>query len=134
MKYRFLEHIGDIKFQAYGKTLNDVFENSVIAVSAYISRGKKVKSSKGKIIDVSGNDIESLFYNFLDELIYLIDAENFIAAKAKITVRGNNLHAELFGDSASNYKDLDQIKAATYAEMHVKKTASGWEAQAVLDV
>lgn len=134
MKYKFLEHTGDIKFQAYGKTLNEVFENSVIAVSAYVSRGRKIKSSKGKVIDVSGNDLESLFYNFLDEIIYLFDAENFIVVKAKITVRGNNLHAELFGDATSNYKDLDQIKAATYAEMHVKKTASGWEAQAVLDV
>ena len=134
MKYKFLEHTGDIKFQAYGKTLNEVFENSVIAVSYYISRGKKIKSSKGKVIDVSGNDLESLFYNFLDELIYLIDADNFIVAKAKITARGNNLHAELFGDDASNYKDLDQIKAATYAEMYIKKTAAGWEAQAVLDV
>ncbi|MEK6843858.1 MAG: archease [Nanoarchaeota archaeon] len=134
MKYKFLEHTGDIKFQAYGKTLNEVFENSVIAVSTYISRGKKIKSSKGKVIDVSGTDIESLFYNFLDEIIYLFDAENFIAAKAKITIRGNNLHAEFFGDDASNYKDLDQIKAATYAEMYIKKKASGWEAQAVLDV
>ena len=134
MKYKFLEHSGDIKFQAYGKTLNEVFENAVLAFSNYISRDKKIKSSKGKIVDVSGSDIESLFYNFLDELIYLFDAQNFIAANAKITIRGYNLHAEIFGDDASNYKELDQIKAATYAEMYVKKTANGWEAQAVLDV
>ena len=134
MKYKFIEHTGDIKIQVYGKTLNEVFENSVIAISEYISRGKKIKSAKGKTVDVSGNDLESLFYNFLDELIYLIDADNFISVKAKVAIRGNNLHAELFGDSASDYKELDQIKAATYSEMYVKKTPAGWEAQAVLDV
>ena len=83
---------------------------------------------------MSGNDLESLFYKFLDELIYLLDAENFITAKAKVTLRGYNLHAEIFGDSASNYKNLDHIKAATYAEMYIKKTEDGFEAQAVLDV
>ncbi len=134
MKYRFLEHTADIKFRVYGRTLNEIFENSVLAFSEYVSRGEKIKSSKGKIIDVSGNDLESLFYNFLDELIYLIDAENFITAKAKVTIRGYNLHAELFGDKASNYKYIDQIKSPTYSDMYLKKTKSGWEAQAVLDV
>ena len=134
MKYKFLEHTADIKFQVYGKTLNEIFENSVLAIAEYLSRGVKIKTSKGKIIDLFGTDLKYVFYNFLDELIYLLDAENFITSKAIITLRGNNLHAELFGDRASNYKDIDNIKAATYAEMYIKKTENGWEAQAVLDV
>ncbi len=135
MKYKFLEHTADIKFQLYGKTLDEVFENAVLAIAEYISRGKKVKATKGKVINVSGNDMESLFYNFLDELIYLIDAERFITAKAKVTILGYNLKAELFGDNTKNYKDLDHIKAATYAEMYIKKISDGnWEAQCVLDV
>ncbi len=134
MKYKFLEHTADIKFQSYGKTLNEVFENAVLAIAEYLSRGQKIKPFKGKIINVEGRDLESLFYNFLDELIYFLDAENFITAKAKVTIRGYNLQAELFGDKASNYKDLDHIKAATYAEMYLKKTDDGFEAQAVLDV
>ena len=134
MKYQFLEHTADIKFRLYGKTLNEIFENAVLAISEYISRGQKIKPSKGKVIDVSGIDYESLFYSFLDEIIYLLDAENFLVVKAKVTIRGYNLQAELFGDKASNYKDLDHIKAATYAEMYIKKTEDGFEAQAVLDV
>src|SRR3989338_8502917 len=118
MEYKFLEHTADIKFQSYGKTINEVFENSVLAVAEYVSRGKKIKTVKGKVVNVSCNDLESLFYNFLDELIYLIDAENFLTVKAKVTILGYNLKAELFGDSTKNYKDLDHIKAATYAEMY----------------
>ena len=134
MKYKFLKHTADIKFQVYGKTLNEIFENAVLAVSEYISRGAKIKSAKGKVIEVAGTDIENLLYNFLDELIYLLDAENFIVVKSEVFIRGNNLRAELFGDDVSNYKGLDPIKAATYSEMYVKKTADGWEAQVVMDV
>ncbi len=134
MKYKFIGHTADIKFQVYGKTLNEIFENSILAISSYLSRDSKIKTLKGKVVSVTGQDIESLFYNFLDEIIYLLDAENFITAKGKVTIRGNNLQAELFGDNASNYPELDHIKAATYAEMYIKKNNDGWEAQAVLDV
>lgn len=86
------------------------------------------------MISVSGDDSESLLYNFIDELIYLFDAESFIPVKAKVTLMGFNLKAELFGDDAKNYKDLDSIKAATYSEMFIKKNKDIWTAQAVVDV
>ena len=133
-KFEFLEHTSDIKLKIYGDTLNEIFENSVLAFSSYIAREEKIKSRKSKIVEVSGRDNESLLYNFLDELIYLLDADEFIASKAKVTLRGNNLIAEVFGDNTKDYKGLSQIKAATYSEMYIKKTSKGWEAQFVLDV
>ncbi|MEK6928732.1 MAG: archease [Nanoarchaeota archaeon] len=133
MKFKFLEHTADIKFQAYGKTLQDIFENSVLALISYMAGEKKVDSSRGKVIEVKGIDMGSLLYNFLDEIIYLVDAEDFITAKVKVTLRGNNLKAELYGDKASKY-EINQVKAATYSEMEIKKTKDGWEAKVVLDV
>ena len=83
-----------------------------------------------------GNDYESLLYNFVDELIYLLDT-GFVVSKAKIELRGFNLKAELYGDDIKKY-NLEGVKAATYAEMHVKKIKLKgkdiWEAQMVLDV
>jgi len=132
-KFEFLDHMADIKIKVQGKTLNEIFENSVLAVAQYSSGGEKIESKKGKVIEVSGDDNESLFYNFLDEIIYLIDAEGFIASKAQVTLRGFNLKAELYGDSTKKY-DLEAIKAATYAEMSIKKLNDYWEAIFVLDV
>jgi SHS2 domain-containing protein len=134
VKYEFLEHTADIKVKAYGETLNEVFENVVLAVSEYVSREGKIKSKKMRVMDVSGKDNESLLYNFIDELLYLIDADNFIPARAKVTLRGKNLRAEISGDDAENYSGLDHIKAATYAEMFIKKSEDGWQAQFVIDV
>jgi len=131
--YEFLEHTADIKIKVYGKLLNDIYENAVLAISEYISKEKKVESKKIKIINISGIDNNSLLYNFLEEIVYLIDAENFVVAKAKVNLRGNNLQAEFSGDDANKYA-LQQIKAATYAEMEIKKTKDNWEAQFVLDV
>jgi len=134
MKYEFLEHTADIKIKSYGRTQENAFQNMVLAVSEYLSKGEKIKSKIGKEIIVHGTDLQSLLYNFLDEIIYLLDAERFIVAKAEVKFLGNNIKATLYGDDTKNYKDLDHIKAPTYSEMYVKKTQPGWELQVVMDV
>jgi SHS2 domain-containing protein len=134
MKYEFLPHTADIKFKAYGENLQETFENVILAFSEFVAKGEKIKPKKGKIINVSGDDKENLLYNFLEELIYLMDAENFVVAKGDVFFRGNNLRAELFGDDAKNYKELDYAKAATYAEIEVKEEKGKCVVQAVIDV
>ena len=134
MKYRYLEHTADIKIQAFGKTLNQAFQNSALAITNYISKGEKIKSKLTKEISLKGTDQKSLLYKFLDEILYLFDAESFLTASAKIKIKENTLTAELKGDSSENYKDLDHIKAATYAEMHIKKSKGFYEIQFVVDV
>ncbi len=135
MKFKFLEHTADIKFQARGKTLNEVFENCVLAFSSYVSRGEKIKSLKKKTIKLEGEDNEAILYRLMDELIYLIDAKDFVVSKAEVRIKGNKLEGEVYGDKTGNYKELDHVKAATYAEMYVKQLRNNkWEAQVVLDV
>ncbi|MDP1695736.1 MAG: archease [archaeon] len=132
-KFEFLPHTADFKFKVFGTMLNEIFENTVLAISAYISPDKKIASKKGKVIEVHEKNYGSLLYKFIDEILFLIDSEGFVPAKASITMRGFNLKAEIYGDTAKNY-NIKSIKAATYAEMYIKKTRSGFEAQAVLDV
>ena len=132
-KFEFLEHTADIKIRVFGSTLNEIFENLILVISKYLSSDKEIISKKGKVIEVSGRDKESLLYNFIEELIYLVDAENFITKKGEVSLRGNNLRAELYGDDASNYP-INHIKSPTYSEMSIKKLTQGWQAIFVLDV
>lgn len=132
-KFEFLPHTADFKFKVSGSTLNEIFENVVFAISAYISPDKKISPKKGKVIEVHARDYESLLYKFIDEILFLMDSEGFVPTKASVTLRGYNLKAEIYGDQAKNYS-INSIKAATYAEMYIKKTKKGFEAQAVLDV
>lgn len=132
-KFTELEHTADIKFEILGSSLNEIFENAALAFSSYISSNLKINSKKKKYIELSADNIESLLYKFLDELIYLLDADNFAVSKAKVKIKDNKLKATLFGDSTKNY-NLQHVKAATYAEMYIKKSKDNWRAQIVLDV
>jgi SHS2 domain-containing protein len=135
-KFEFLEHTADIKFKAFGKTLEEVFENSALAMLNIIYKGK-VKEEKKLKIKANGKDIESLLYNFLEEFLFLFDSENFLLSDVKnIKINEKNLtvEAEVSGDDAKNYKISAHIKAITYHEMFVKKDKNKYAAQVVVDV
>ena len=133
-KFEFLEHTADIKIRTCGKSLDEIFQNFTLAVSEYLAKENKIRNKESRKIKLKAENTESLLYDFLDHLIYLLDAKNFVVNKCKLKIRNNELEGEVFGDKASNYEGLDHIKAATYAEMYIKKKKSGFEAQVVLDV
>lgn len=134
-KYEFLEHTADIKFRAFGKDVKEVFENSAIALNECIHGKIKIKQKIKKEFVVENKDEVALLYNFLEEFLYLLDAENFLASKTKIKfLDKNKINVKLVGDKASNYKFSNEVKAITYNEMFVKKEKGKWVAQVVLDV
>jgi SHS2 domain-containing protein len=135
MRFKFLSHIADIKFLAYGKNIEEVFENSALALFNSLCE-KKVKEENKIIIQAIGNDLESLMYNFLEEFLFLLDSENFIGSKIKnLEIDKNNfkIKCEVYGDDAKNYK-VSHIKAITYNDMFIRNDKDKWFAQVVLDV
>lgn len=135
-KFEFLEHTADIKFRAFGKTLEKVFENSALAMLNIIYKGK-VKEEKKLKIKANGKDIESLLYNFLEEFLFLFDSENFLLSDVKnikINEKNFTVEAEVVGDDVINYKTSVHVKAITYNDMFVKKDKDKYTAQVVVDV
>ncbi len=136
MKFKFLEHTADIKFQAFGKTMSEAFKNSALAMfnSMY---DKKVKPVKKVKIKIKGKDNENLLYEFLEELLFLLDTKHFFLSSIKslkIDKKNFKLEAEMTGDHAKNYDIHIDIKAITYNEMFVKKIKDKHITQVVLDV
>jgi SHS2 domain-containing protein len=133
-KIEFLEHTADVKFQAWGKTLEELFSNCAIAVSKTLCKGL-IKRKKTYKIKAYGQDNESLLYNFLEELLYLFDTEHFIAGRVtEIKITGNKLTAKIAGDSSEKYEIKNYIKSPTYNDMFIKKENGRWICQVVLDV
>jgi len=136
MKFKFLPHTADIKFQAFGKNLKEVFENSALALSNAIYDGK-VKEKKKFKITAHGHDLESLLYEFLEEFLVLFDSKNFLLSKIKnlkLDEKKLKIEAEITGDDVINYETSMHIKAITYNEMFVKKQKNKWVSQVVLDI
>ena len=135
MKFKFIPHTADVKFQAFGKTLKEVFKNSALALFDTFYDGK-VKEKKKFKIKAKGNDLESLLYEFLEEFLVLFDSKHFLPSKIKnLKLDKNNfkIEVEVVGDYIKNYKTSVHVKAITYNEMFIKKEKN-WIAQVVVDV
>ncbi len=135
-KFKFLEHTADIKFQAFGKSIEEAFANSSLAMFNAMYK-EKIKSTKTIEISAEGHDLLSLLYNFLEELIFYLDSENFFLSEVKnikIDKKEFKLIATLGGDAAENYKIGLDVKAVTYSDMQVSERDGKWVTQVVLDV
>jgi SHS2 domain-containing protein len=132
-KYEYIEHTADVKFKAYGGDLGEAFENAAVAMFKIMFSGDVKGEIKKKIV-VEGADNESLLYNFLEELLYLLDTEDFFLSSCQVKISGKDLEAELVGDNAKDYEANLDVKAITYNEMFVKKEKSKWVVQVVVDV
>ncbi len=137
-KYKFFEHTADVKFRAYGKTLEEAFKNVILATTK-IMTDEKIKPKEEKTITKTASKKESLLYDMVDELLFLIDTEAFITAEVKelkITEEDNQfkLTATLSGDIADNYEINTHIKAPTYTEMEIKEEPELVTIQMVHDI
>ena len=138
-KFKFLEHTADAKFQAYGKTMEEAFSNAALAMFSIITDIKKIKKALKNEIKAEGSDLKSLLYNFLEELLFLIDTENFLLSSIKeISIKEINkkfkLNAVAVGDKADNYETHGDIKAVTYNEMEIEEKKDKAMVQVVLDL
>ena len=130
MKYRYLDHTADIKFQAFGKSLEEAFSNSAYAMIKIICKEKVMERITKKIM-IKGIDKKSLLYRFLDEILFLLNAKNFLLSKIKeIKIRDNMLTAVLSGDDLGNYKLGLDVKSVTYNDMIISERM----VQVVLDI
>ncbi len=139
-KYEYLPHTADVKFRAYGKTLEEAFTNAAFALYHVMVDTGKVEPILKKDIAAQGDDLPSLLQQFLEQFIILLDTDNFFLSKlrqVKISSKGGkySLTALAIGDEAKNYETIGpQVKAATYNSMVVKKEGVMWTIQAVLDI
>ena len=139
MKYEYLEHTADAKFRAYGRTIEEAFDNASKAMFEILIPCNKVQAVIKKEISVKTKKPESLLYDFLEELLFLLDTEGFLLSKTKgltISLNEDNctLNCVAFGDTYKNYQVSGNIKSITYNDMEIKKTKEGYELTVVVDL
>ncbi len=136
MQYKFLPHTADVKFQAFGKTLEEAFKNSAYALAKTITDYKKIKPTTEKTIEIESENQESLLYDFLEQFLILLDSEGFLLNKIKsLKITKNKLTAKIVGDThPEKYKSDTHIKAVTYQQMFIKKEKGQYIIQVILDI
>ncbi|MDO5851573.1 MAG: archease [Methanobacteriaceae archaeon] len=138
--YEYFDVTADIGICAYGKTIEKSFQNAALATFEIITDIKDVKPKLEKQIKIQSEDLQALLYDWITELIILLEAEQFISKEyiLKITKvdKGYELEAtlngELYDTMIHSYKT--EVKAITYHKMEIKKDGCGYKLQFILDL
>lgn len=141
MSYRFLEEIAtaDVAFDAEGKTLSDLFEAAALALTEVMVDLEGLLPVVERRVHLTAEDIETLLFRWLAELIYLKDAECLLFRRFEIRIREEGapeLLATLWGDQI-DYRKMSlrvDVKAVTYHLFTLERTPRGWRARVVLDI
>ncbi|GBC96907.1 Protein archease [bacterium HR16] len=133
--YEILEHTADKGVRAWGRTLEELFENA--------SRGmyRLVVDPAGKQADVilpvqvevpDPLDRSDLLVKWLRELIYLTDVQKVVFIDFTVhRVTETTVEGEARGVTVQDNSMLDgaPVKAVTYHGLRLEQTPKGWEAE-----
>ncbi len=143
MPYQYIDSIAiaDVAFEAHGETLEELFRACwEAAVNVMVSDLRAIKGEVRREIRLRESNIELLLFNFLQEMIFLKDAEQLLLLIDTLKIHTENgeetLQAEVKGERINPLKHelIVDIKAVTLHHFMVKKTSEGWKATVVLDV
>jgi SHS2 domain-containing protein len=135
-KYKFIDDLtSDVMFEAYGKTVKEVFENSAEAMFSIICKVKKVLPKKPMNIELKASSVEELMINWLQELISMVDTEEMFFSKFKIIkIDDRQLKARVWGEPITPSKGETVVKAVTYYKYKFEKTDKGYIVNVSLDI
>ena len=122
-KYKLIEHTADIGIKAFGKNLEESFENASKAMFDLITDNSIIDNVGQYNIQIEAPDLEQLLVDWLSELLFLNTAKNIVFGYFKIQIdeKYNRLNAEISGENfnLSKHKIGLEIKAVTYHMLEV---------------
>jgi SHS2 domain-containing protein len=130
----------DLAFVARGSTVEEAFSASARALlAATVEDSTSVRPRERRSLALEEPDLELLLLRFLNELVYLRDAEELLLLPDQLIVERNGkarLRAELAGERIDRRRHAlaAEVKAATAHALRVARCDEGWIASVTLDV
>jgi len=135
--FEILEHPADVGFLAYGATLEELFSNAALALLSLACSPDGIEERERREIEATGADTESLLFGWLAEILAIADAEQLVFRRCTVAdFTPARIRGMAFGEPYDPARHLagTYIKAVTYHQFCVDKTAESWRARVFLDL
>lgn len=121
MRYRLLEHTADAMVEAYGRSLGERFGNAAYAMFDQITDVTKVEPRGELKVVLSAESREQLLVDFLQELLFLHDAEGLLFCEFDVKTDGRDLEAHVRGEryDPSRHPKRSLVKGVTYHKLEI---------------
>ena len=138
--FEYGDHTADILVIAYGQSLPEAFKNAALGVLNIMYDTSRVNSVDKVNVEVYGDDLEQLLFNWIDEVIYWFDGRKMAIGdiiinefdedkpRIKATLQGEHYNVERHGFRGTI------VKAMTYNMMSIERVNNGFKVQFVVDI
>ena len=140
MVYSYLDHPSDVYVRVKNETLEGIFEDAARATFDIMIETSMVEGFITLRADILADDLQQLFYAWIDHLLYIFDAKSFAIHKTEVVISESNsrpsLTAKIYGEAYDPKKHGQKVavKAMTYSLMRLNRLDDQWEAYFVLDI
>lgn len=135
--YEYFDVTADVGFHAYGKDINEAFENAALAMFNVITNTDNVDNQKTYDFSLQSEDNVSLLFDFLEELLFLHEVEFMLFSNFNVAIdKDLNLKATVQGEDIDweKHERGSEVKAITFHKMDVEKSKDLCKVQVILDL
>ena len=134
-RFELIEHTSDVGLRAHGKTLAEAFTNAAYGMFSIIGEVDNVKEKESRTVEIKEDDMESLLFEWLNQLIYYFDVETLLFKRFDIIEFGEGhmkaaCHGEKYDPSRQRLKT--EVKSATYHMLEVDREEN--KVQVIFDI
>lgn len=134
--FKLLAHTADIKFEVFGRDLEELFQNGVAALNSVLYQRPlpKAASTGYEKIEAAAADVNTLLINFLNAILTHSEINRKIYQRIKfLKFSETGLTAQIFGTPVENFGE--DVKAVTYHDVEINKDKKGiWRTELTLDI
>ena len=127
-----LEHVADAALRVHGVDWSEFLVNAAHGMFWLIADSEDGPSSPRKEISLCAMDDETLLVDWLSELLYLHEIDGVVYTKIEI-VEASPTRLEAIVQGTDRWASKTVIKAVTFNDLNIEKTAEGYTATVVFD-
>ncbi|MFC1513733.1 archease [candidate division KSB1 bacterium] len=139
-KFEVLDHTADIGLEFSAGTIEELFEIAAIGMFSIITDPGSTSTTEKIRIELSSSAHDLLLVEWLNELLYISETKKLFFSKFNIECKsstdGVNIVSICEGEKISTIKHrfLTEIKTATYHQLFIKQSESGWKGRVIFDI
>jgi len=139
-EYDYFETTADIGIEVVSNSIEDAFINSALATMNLVTDVEKMDTTINKEVQITSEDLYALLYDWITEVIMLMNCDFFIASKYDLKITKNDdkyiLKATLYGDiyDTDKYNYKTEVKAITYHLMQIDNLDDKYHVKFIVDI
>jgi SHS2 domain-containing protein len=137
MPFEIFEHTADLGLRIWASSRNSLFADAAAGLfSLIVPDLASIRLSETRLLQLGSESLDYLLFDWLNELLYLYEAQHLLLAQFDVEVTDEGLAAQVHGEPIDHNRHVldHEVKAITYHGLKLERSANLWLAEVIVDI